>query len=322
MPTEEPNSADATPTPAPQQSTASTPSSPADATAPAPAAPSAAPAPAAGHSGAGLPPAFSSNPLELVRPSLEAFKLAWRPIVALILLLLLCAGLAGGAIFLGVFNASLRPVLLLLGVVVLVATMIYLPWATTKVLLEAARGHALSIRETMPPTFMDGLKLFGTALLTGLVVVGGFLLFIVPGIIFLGWFAFTAQVAVDEHIFGVAALKRSRDLARGHWWEVMGAVLLQSAVSIITIIPILGALAYIVASFILTAVPSLRYLQLKSLKASGATDDTPVHWANYAVIGVAVLATILTNSFSKPPTTLDTNPSGIQTNGGPYGPSK
>jgi uncharacterized membrane protein len=60
------------------------------------------------------------------------------------------------------------------------------------------------------------LPLLGTTILLSLVVMAGFLLLFVPGIIFLLWYFLTIQVVVLEGLSGQAALKRSRQLMKGN----------------------------------------------------------------------------------------------------------
>lgn len=72
--------------------------------------------------------------------------------------------------------------------------------------------------------FKQGARLIWPALLSsilvGLAVLGGFILLVIPGIIFAIWFAFTAYaVALDEKK-GVHALRASHELVRGRWWQV------------------------------------------------------------------------------------------------------
>jgi hypothetical protein len=57
-------------------------------------------------------------------------------------------------------------------------------------------------------------------LLSSLVIAGGFLLLIIPGIIVAVWLVFAQQVAIFEDKRGVQALKQSRQYVRNRWWEV------------------------------------------------------------------------------------------------------
>lgn len=67
------------------------------------------------------------------------------------------------------------------------------------------------------PVFWSAI---GAMILSGLAILGGFILLIIPGIIFSIWFAFSSYAAViDGHKAG-AALSYSKSLVRGRWFEV------------------------------------------------------------------------------------------------------
>jgi MFS family permease len=60
------------------------------------------------------------------------------------------------------------------------------------------------------------LSLLGTQILVGLAVMVGFLLLIIPGVIFSLWFLIIAPVVVLEGVGGTSAMGRSRELMRGN----------------------------------------------------------------------------------------------------------
>lgn len=69
--------------------------------------------------------------------------------------------------------------------------------------------------------------------LTGLIVMTGLLLLIIPGIIFSVWFAFAYFLLVDEDMRGMNALLKSKEYVRGLWWKI---VIRSIAVGIIVIV--------------------------------------------------------------------------------------
>lgn len=89
------------------------------------------------------------------------------------------------------------------------------------------------------------------SILTGLIIGLGFLFLIVPGIIFVVWFAFSTYVVICEDKRGFKALSRSRELVKGHWWSVAKRVFV---IIIITFplsmsaqfIPYLGQFAFMI----------------------------------------------------------------------------
>lgn len=60
------------------------------------------------------------------------------------------------------------------------------------------------------------------AALVGLAIMGGLILLIIPGIIFMVWFGFSYFVLIFEDKRGTKAMKASRELVRGKWWAVFG----------------------------------------------------------------------------------------------------
>ena len=63
------------------------------------------------------------------------------------------------------------------------------------------------------------------SILTGLAVFGGFLLLIVPGIIFAMWFAFSLYALLLDDKHGTEALKYSKQLVNGRWWSVFWRII-------------------------------------------------------------------------------------------------
>ncbi|MBU0897938.1 hypothetical protein KKC67_01830 [Patescibacteria group bacterium] len=56
--------------------------------------------------------------------------------------------------------------------------------------------------------------------LVGFIVLGGFFLFFVPGIIFSIWFSFAVFILIDENLKGMDALLKSKEYAKGNWGRI------------------------------------------------------------------------------------------------------
>jgi len=80
-----------------------------------------------------------------------------------------------------------------------------------------------------------GLRRFGSvlflSLLVGLVVAVGFVLLIVPGVIFLVLLSVSVPALVVEGLRGREAMRRSWNLARGHFWHVLVVVLVAAIIA-------------------------------------------------------------------------------------------
>lgn len=60
-----------------------------------------------------------------------------------------------------------------------------------------------------------------TMLLTGVIIFVGFVLLIVPGIIFAIWFSQVSYVFVTEDVSYMRALEKSREYVRGYFWPIL-----------------------------------------------------------------------------------------------------
>jgi hypothetical protein len=78
-------------------------------------------------------------------------------------------------------------------------------------------------------TYKETKKLFwpyiGLSLLTGLLVLCWTLLLIIPGIIFAFIYSFAVYAFFFEDKRGMAAIRRSREIIKGYFWQTMGRLL-------------------------------------------------------------------------------------------------
>lgn len=88
----------------------------------------------------------------------------------------------------------------------------------------ATMGDPVDVTES----YRWGLRRFGSVLLVsilvGIVVAVGFILLVVPGVIFLTFLAVSVPAVVVEGARGTGAMRRSWRLVRGHFWHVLGVV--------------------------------------------------------------------------------------------------
>lgn len=95
-------------------------------------------------------------------------------------------------------------------------------------LIYGAAKSYLGEQKTVGGSVSFGLSRFAplllTALLKGVIIVIGLILFIVPGVYFLFRYALTSSVVVIEGKSGMAALRRSKELVShsGHTFELVG----------------------------------------------------------------------------------------------------
>lgn len=142
----------------------------------------------------------------------------------LTVLVLICYLIAAGLVLLVLYFVHV-PVLtalvasiLLLG---LIGAVLWISaWQIAAVYKYLAGGEEQTVLSLINEAQPIAKTILPTVILNFLVVLGGFMVFIIPGIIMSMSLAFVTIVAVLENRKMWDALMRSRDLVRGHWWNV------------------------------------------------------------------------------------------------------
>lgn len=70
------------------------------------------------------------------------------------------------------------------------------------------------------------LRFLGLALVKGLALLALFILFVIPGIIFSVYWAFSSIALVGENKAIIESMKKSKEVVKGKWWSVFGYLLL------------------------------------------------------------------------------------------------
>jgi hypothetical protein len=165
----------------------------------------------------------------MLDPFGSLFKAAWRTYEELFEVLI--GIIAGPALSLvvgisirhaGVIGALLGALLVVVGIIA------FIPASVALVLVIAKKtvGVKESYKRAMPlfwPVLWLGLLVF-------VVTMGGFFMFIVPGIMLGVWLLFSNFALVLEGKRGMRAMSRSREYVRGYWWPIFGRYLLLSII--------------------------------------------------------------------------------------------
>ena len=132
----------------------------------------------------------------------------------------------------------------LLLIVFAIAMLIIGLWVQVSLLFAIKnRNSKVNLQKSLRQGWEHITAYIWVTLLVGLVVFGGILLFIIPGIIFSIWFSFSKYVFVAEGKESTKALIKSKELVMGNWWGIFGRILVVTLLaSLISYIPFLGPL--------------------------------------------------------------------------------
>ncbi|MBN1325834.1 hypothetical protein JW977_02535 [Candidatus Falkowbacteria bacterium] len=90
------------------------------------------------------------------------------------------------------------------------------------------KNQNININELFQSSMKKIASYFWVLILISLIIMLGFILLIIPGIIFAIWYSFAEYIVVLEDIKGVKSLKDSKDLVRGRWGAAFWRLVLPS----------------------------------------------------------------------------------------------
>ena len=171
-------------------------------------------------------------------------------------------------------------------------------------ILQAAMLRAAALATIGDPvdvseSYRWGLKRFGSVLLVaflvGITVAIGFVLLIIPGIIFLTLLSVSIPAVVIENRRGTDAMKRSWNLAKENFWHVLGVIIVAAIITgvVSSILNSLGgsswfgswifsAIAQILTAPFSALVSVLLYLDLRARKEALTADSLRTELAQNA----------------------------------------
>lgn len=169
-----------------------------------------------------------SGPIELIKKSVDLFSKkenflflvkVYSPtaISSLIFIILsyLSAYVYKDSVFLSSVSIVLRIVAIFVETFVAVAGIV----AIGKIVNG---GGKFSVRETFKIVRKKYWKYFLLSVILGLITVGGLILLIIPGILFVVWFAFSKFIMIEKKVGIKESLVKSKILAKGIYWKILG----------------------------------------------------------------------------------------------------
>ena len=168
----------------------------------------------------------------LLRNSLERYREHWKLWVLIVLPSVLLGGLF--SVILPTLRA-LRDVfsveVSLSAIFIFGAVLGVVQFVTTLALFTAV-ADPVNVKEAYRRGTRLLIPYLFVGLLSGLIVVGGGMFFVIPGIIFAIWFALAPYIVVSEGTRGMNALLKSKAYVEGYFWSVFGRVFVLILISI------------------------------------------------------------------------------------------
>ena len=127
------------------------------------------------------------------------------------------------------FGTGLLVLLITLAIGIIITSA--LQAAIIRAAAQTTVGDPVDVNESYRFGFAHFGSVFGASLLVGIVVAIGFILLVVPGIIFVTMLSVTIPVLVIERKGITASMSRSWELAKGHFWHVLGTIVVAGIIT-------------------------------------------------------------------------------------------
>jgi ribosomal protein L37E len=239
----------------------------------------------------------------LFRESFEAFKRRGLTVGLILLVAIVVAmipmvlGTVAGGLLSAVLPASAQGFSVFLAICGALAGM-FLLVSGIAAMIHAAMDERLEFNAAFGKGFRSFLPFLWIGILHTFITMGGYLLLVVPGVIFSIWFIFSAFIYVAEDARGMDALIMSREYVRGRGLDVFLRLLALWVISaVVGVVPIIGPLLSLAfAPF------SVFYLAIlyRSLKATGpflddysAPTGTKAAYLGAAAAGFVIVPAII-----------------------------
>ena len=177
------------------------------------------------------------GPLKLLSDSWQLYKSRWKTFlgivivpILLILFVLLIFGVGALCVgFLGIYNIGSLPaniITFFISFILLLAlflTIIIIQFWSQAALFYAIKDSAenIGIKESYRRGWHKIRSFFWVSILSSFIIMGGYMFFFIPGIIFAIWFSLALYIVIAEDLNGMDALLKSREYIRNYWWSVL-----------------------------------------------------------------------------------------------------
>lgn len=215
-------------------------------------------------------------------------------------------GLLSFSLFSSTFTLGRIALFFLLLILIYVVIFITQIWGQTALLYAVKDSHEkIGVVESYRRGWHKIFSYWWIGLLSALIILGGFFLLFVPGIIFAIWFSTAAFVLIAEDLRGMNALLKSKEYVKGNWDGVFWRFFFMAIIGLLLYlvpffvfasldIPLASAISRWVVGLFLTPLAMtysfLVYSHLRALK--GDVPFAPTKGTKTAFISVAIFGII------------------------------
>lgn len=175
---------------------------------------------------------YIPSAVELYKEGLRFAKQHWRFVLLLGVVL---SSLTVAGVIAETYSLNL-PVLGVATTIIVLAIITYVVLLGMTFHLVTQTGEQFNYQDALAWFKQNFWKLIWVYSLMSLVVIGGYVLFIVPGVIATITLYFVIFVLVNEGLGGEAALLRSRQLVKDRWWLVFGKLLMIGLLNVLLVL--------------------------------------------------------------------------------------
>ncbi len=157
-------------------------------------------------------------------------------------------------------NAS---IILSSGIIIIsiISLLLYPPLIYTY--LHTAKGKKVELSESIIESYKHFWPLIGVTILSGMIILLGLLLFIVPGIIMLRRYMLAPFYVMDRNLGITEAMTTSAAESKQYSGPVYGILGVNLVFAIIGVVPVLGQIIASILQILYSVAPAIRYLEIK-----------------------------------------------------------
>lgn len=150
-----------------------------------------------------------------------------------------------------------------LGFIVLIGTPLQI--IIQQAQLDVVQGHKLRIKRLFRTVREMWLPMIGLYLITGLLILGGLVLLVIPGLIALRRYLLAPYVMLDTGCSIGEALTRSAALSAKNPRSIWGIIVFMTAIGLLNMVLFIGWFLALVVGLLYSLAPVIRYQELKKL---------------------------------------------------------